>query len=104
MIKIVLDTNIIISAALSSKGNPAQIINLIADKDEIQVGIITLIEKLGLLIEPLVSKISLPDESDRIFYDTALTSGSVLVTGNIKHFPVEEFIMTPAEFISLIVS
>ena len=36
MKKIVLDTNVIISAALTPGGNPAKIINLIAEK-EIQI-------------------------------------------------------------------
>ena len=37
MINIVLDTNIIVSAALSSKGNPAKIIKLVAGNDSIQI-------------------------------------------------------------------
>jgi len=43
--------------------------------------------------------ISLPDESDRIFYDTACESKAILITGNKKHYPDEEFIMTPADFL-----
>jgi len=38
------------------------------------------------------------DESDRVFYDTAKTIGAILVTGNIKHYPDEPLIMTPAVF------
>jgi len=47
------------------------------------------------------SNIPMPDESDRIFYDTAKQSGSILITGNTKHFPDEPFIMTPAEFMRM---
>jgi predicted nucleic acid-binding protein len=54
---------------------------------------------LGNLIEPLKSDIPFHDESDRIFYDTAVTSGAVLVTGNIRHFPDEPFVLTPTDFI-----
>ena len=41
------------------------------------------------------------DESDRIFYDTAKESKSILISGNLKHFPNEEFIMLPADFLEL---
>jgi len=37
MQKIVIDTNIIISAALSPSGKPAKIINMIADSDEMLI-------------------------------------------------------------------
>ena len=37
MRKVVIDTNVIISAALSPKGNPAKIIALIAGSDDIQL-------------------------------------------------------------------
>lgn len=127
MTNIVLDTNIFISAALSPKGNPAKIIDLVSDNEEIQVfytteifdeykkvlaykrlnipieiqsGIIKKIEGIGILIEPPTSTIPLPDESDRVFYDTAQASGAILITGNIKHFPSEAFIMTPSDFLN----
>ena len=57
---------------------------------------------MGALIEPTISTIPLPDESDRIFYDTAKDSGAILVTGNIKHYRDESFIMTPADFMTLL--
>jgi len=37
MQKIVIDTNVIVSAALSPKGNPAKIIERIANNEELQV-------------------------------------------------------------------
>jgi len=45
-----------------------------------------------------VGSVVMPDESDRTFYDTAKTCGAVLVTGNMRHYPSESFIMTPAKF------
>jgi predicted nucleic acid-binding protein len=42
------------------------------------------------------------DEDDRVFYDTATASEAVLVTGNIRHFPAEPFVMTPADFLSVL--
>ena len=129
MIKIVLDTNVIVSAALSPNGNPAKILSLITlnkhiqiyyndeilneyndvlsrprmnISTEIQVHIINSIIKIGTLKNPIASLIVMPDESDRIFYDTAKKSGAILITGNTKHYPAEPFIMTPADFMQKI--
>ena len=45
------------------------------------------------------------DTKDLVFYEVALSSeDSYLVTGNIKHFPKEPFIVTPAEMIHIIES
>ena len=57
------------------------------------------IKEFGEIVSPDEGNISLPDESDRIFYDTARASGAILITENIKRYPTEPFIMTPAEFI-----
>jgi len=131
MIKVVLDTNIIVSAALSPKGNPAKIINIIADTDEVQIYysmaiideyqevlsrerlkiavetqicITRAIKEIGILIEPAASDMPLPDEGDRIFYDTSKTAGAYLITGNRKHYPDEPHILTPAQFIRMVVA
>jgi len=124
MTKIVLDTNVIVSAILSPKGACSKIMDLVfagemqacysADilaeyKDvlfrstldlnsEKRKEFFEVIQKAGTLIEPAVSDMKLPDESDRTFYDTAKESGAILITGNVKHYPVEPFIMTPSEF------
>ena len=45
-----------------------------------------------------------PDPDDRIFYCTALaaqTEGAVLVTGNKRHFPASDFVLSPSEFAAL---
>lgn len=126
MTNIVIDTNILVSAALSPLGNPAKIIALISNKAEMQVFysaeilieyqrvlsyerlnidaeiqalIINSLREFGMMIEPTASTIPMPDETDRIFYDVARASGATLVTGNIKHYPTEPFIITPAEFL-----
>jgi putative PIN family toxin of toxin-antitoxin system len=129
MIKAVIDTNIIISAMLSPNGNPAAIMKHIFDSNEIQMFLttkiideyervlsykklkidnetktftISLLLKIGKMIDPIVSDILLPDESDRVFYDTAKTSGSILITGNIRHYPDESFIMSPTDFLKML--
>jgi len=124
---VVVDTNIIVSSALSSKGNPTEIMNLISDNKiqlfycseildeyirvlayeklniapQTQKNIITAIEDIGILVEPTISKISFSDESDRVFYDTAKASKAILITGNLRHYPTGEFIRTPAEFLTM---
>jgi hypothetical protein len=66
---------------------------------EIQERIINAIIKAGIFFEPITGAIPLPDETDRIFYDTAKEIGAILITGNIKHYPAEDFIMTPSQFL-----
>jgi len=125
----VIDTNVLVSSCISTQGKSAEIMNLfytgklqvfysseifaeykrvLAYKrlnidEKIQSNIIGALEVGGTLIKPPKSSIPLPDESDRTFYDTAKASGAVLITGNIKHYPVKNskspFIVTPAEFL-----
>ncbi|MCL2087995.1 MAG: putative toxin-antitoxin system toxin component, PIN family [Oscillospiraceae bacterium] len=125
MRRIVVDTNVLISSAISDKGSPAKIMDLVLDgliktcyshqiileyKEVLsrpkfdfdykkQQSLIAGIKRSGILIDPDTSTIKIPDESDRVFYDTAYESGSILVTGNIKHYPDKCFIMTPTEYI-----
>lgn len=48
---------------------------------------------------------SMPDESDRVFFEITLTAEeSFLVTGNLKHYPQLPQVVTPAEFLELIKS
>jgi putative PIN family toxin of toxin-antitoxin system len=124
---LVLDTNVIISAFINPDGKPSQIIKMVLGRraelcintaiiseyesvmlrpkfsgkiDSANVRrFINLIRSIGVSFDPVPSKIKLPDESDRIFYDTAKGSGSILISGNIQHFPKERFIMLPAEFL-----
>ena len=101
MLKVVLDTNIIISAAISDKYADV----LSRDKFNLSVttqkAVIDKIKEIGLLIEPNVSTIPLPDESDRKFYDTAKAANAYLITGNTKHYPEEPHILSPAQFVAV---
>ena len=127
MYKVVIDTNVFISSRLSQLGNPAMVMKLIVEEDmevyynlailneykkvlayerlkfsiEHQLSAITDMIKIGILIEPSKSEIFMPDESDRIFYDTAKAVNAYLVTGNQKHYPNESQIITPARFVEI---
>jgi putative PIN family toxin of toxin-antitoxin system len=122
--KVVLDTNIIVSAAISSKGIPSKITSLVSGgeltlfyskeileeydrvlsydrldiPEPIKNKILSGIQSEGTMVNPKVSDFPMPDESDRFFYDAAKHTGSILITGNMKHYPSEDFIMTPADF------
>lgn len=128
MTKIVLDTNILISAALTEEGNSSKIINMVLNGElavffsedimkeytdvfsrpkfraltDLSNVFINGFKVVGNIIEPERSNIHLPDESDRIFYDAAKCAGALLITGNTKHFPSESFILHPAVFLKSI--
>lgn len=58
----------------------------------------------GLLIETTSINMEFIDETDKPFYETLISySGgqAYLVTGNIKHFPKEETILTPNDLLKL---
>lgn len=127
MLRVVLDTNILVSGLLSAHGNPAQIVNALKSRRfhlfysaeivseyrdvlyRARLGIsakdadalLEAILNIGFPVLPKVSYISLPDESDRVFYDTAKTARAYLVTGNAKHYPQEPFIVAPAQFLAI---
>ena len=61
------------------------------------------LKDIGISIERVKSHTDMPDPKDVVFYEVALAKeSSYLVTGNIKHFPVESFVVTPAEMIQII--
>jgi predicted nucleic acid-binding protein len=58
--------------------------------------------RLGIAVEANIPDVTpIPDEEDRKFYNVAKSSGAFLITGNIKHFPSESFIITPADFLRI---
>jgi putative PIN family toxin of toxin-antitoxin system len=127
-ILVVIDTNILVSALWSKQGKPSQIAHMIPDDkiipcfceeilkeykkvlsrprfdfspDEINE-LLEQITKHGRNVETIKSDIPMTDESDRFFYDVAKQSKAILITGNIKHYPDEAHILTPAQFIEML--
>jgi len=123
---VVLDTNVLVSAGLTPHGKSAQVFNAVIDSGKthlfysfemfaeyeevlsrpklklsntVQQFYLNAVKAFGKLIIPCVSTVSMPDEGDRIFYDTAKETGAILVTGNVKDYPDEDFIITPAQFL-----
>ena len=63
------------------------------------------IRQNGVDIEPVITGEMLPDPKDLVFYEVAMTKqdeDAYLVTGNIKHFPVKTFIVTPNEMLDIL--
>ena len=130
----VIDTNVLVSAMLKWESVPGTVMDLVFDgpvipvynkdildeytnvlsrpkfklNEEIVNSIITGITDKGVLISAGKISIDLPDPKDIVFYEVVSeqrkTDDAYLVTGNIKHFPVEPYIVTPREFIDIILS
>ena len=56
------------------------------------------IKEIGEAVSPIVSEEDFPDPDDKVFFCTALAGDAQLVTGNIKHYPTAELVVTPAQF------
>lgn len=118
--RIVIDTNVIISALLSSNGSAARFMGDVFDekfeviitesilkeyedvmkrpKFKIDEDIIQFV--LGWMHENALfvevdeedyPKDEMPDSEDAVFYVAARCTGALLVTKNIKHYPVTEW-------------
>lgn len=65
--------------------------------------ILNAIVQIGMEPEVIDISINLPDPKDLIFYELALSKdGTYLVTGNLKHFPKEPFVVSPAEMVKIL--
>ena len=63
------------------------------------------IEKNGIMVEPSSTGAMLPDMKDLPFYEVVMEKrddNAYLVTGNMKHFPVEPFIVTPRQMLDIL--
>lgn len=63
------------------------------------------LRRRGILLDPNPVEETLPDMKDVPFYAVTLSSGAdetYLVTGNLKHFPVKPFVVTPAQFLEIL--
>lgn len=111
--KIVIDTNVLVSGVISPNGPPAEVLRAVLrgharvcyderivyeyrdvltrgkfafDADTVEE-LLWFLEACGdrVLAEPLA--IALPDPADRMFLEVACTAGAdFLVTGNLRHF------------------
>ena len=128
----VIDTNVLVSAMLRWESVPGsvteetltgRIIPLLNDEiiaeyrdvlnrpkfrfpaDAVEVVINELIKRSIFLNGETVDEV-IPDPKDAVFYQVVMearqTDPAYLVTGNLKHFPVRSFVVTPREMLEII--
>lgn len=124
--RMVIDTNIIVSALLSPNGAACQVLSDVLDgkyevfvSEEIfqEYADVLHREKFGfdediidylldwfrnnaVWVEVTKSDIRMPDEKDRVFFDIAKCCRARLLTGNIKHYPVHELVTALEELVT----
>lgn len=67
--------------------------------------ILLMIRQFGQAVNPSPTGEILVDMDDLVFYEIAMekrTDNAYLITGNIRHFPKRDFIVTPSEMIEII--
>ena len=129
----VIDTNVLVSAALRMESVPGSIIELFftgvviplinesivteyrevlsMDKfrfpTDVVDDLVSGICRNAISVNEKTLEVELPDHKDRVFYEVTMegrkTDDTYLVTGNLKHFPVEPFIVSPREMLDIIV-
>lgn len=128
----VIDTNVLVSALLKEGSIPWQILDLvvedkiipvfnkeiIAEYEEVLIRnkfgfspakikmTLSLIEDFGREMDPVEIQEKLIHEDDAKFFKIVMSSRildeTYLVTGNIKHFPERDFVVTPAQMLEII--
>ncbi|WP_418751812.1 putative toxin-antitoxin system toxin component, PIN family [Frisingicoccus sp.] len=67
--------------------------------------VLKLIGECGIFVEPQPMEVILPDIKDLPFYEVVMEKrkdGAYLVTGNLKHFPKEPYIVTARQLIDIL--
>ena len=128
----VIDTNVVVSALLRWDSVPGAVLEqalagsiipilsneILAEYEEVlrrkkfpfkEQDIIILIDGFrmrGVFLEPKKIEENLPDPKDVIFYEITMEAkkndDAYLVTGNIKHFPLKPFVVTPREMLTIL--
>ena len=128
----VIDTNVLVSAAMKPDSVPGQVLELVLDGVIVPVFDKTIIEEYrnvllrpkfgfteqlvrdilneilshGVRVDAEPSDVDLPDPKDIVFYEVVMEErkeeDAYLVTGNKKHFPEKPFIVTPRKMIDIV--
>jgi putative PIN family toxin of toxin-antitoxin system len=126
--RVVVDTNVFVSALMNVNGTPAKILSLILNgnvkilydnriifeyidvlsrkefgfHNEIINDMVDYFKHDGEFINPEYIKAKFPDETDKKFYEVYKAGkAKYLITGNIKHFPKENTIVIPKDFMQI---
>ena len=126
MQKVVIDTNVLVSALWSEKGKPAQLIALVIN-DKLtpcydyrimqeyrevlarpkflfnKANVNDILNKIrvdGLSVVSIqLNNIEFTDPSDKMFYEVAKFCQATLITGNTKHYPEDDSIVSVADYL-----
>lgn len=129
----VIDTNVLVSAMIKWNSVPGNVIELTFSgtivpllneqiikeyrnvlgrpkfhlTEEIINSVVGEMERLGIYIDAQELDLTLPDPKDRIFYEVVMekrkSEDAYLVTGNIKHFPLKPYVVTPRQMMDIII-
>lgn len=129
----VIDTNVLVSAMIKWNSVPGSVIELTFSgtivpllneqivkeykkvlrrpkfhlTEEIIDSVVGEMERLGIYIDAHELDLTLPDPKDRIFYEVVMeerkSEDAYLVTGNIKHFPLKPYVVTPRQMMNIII-
>lgn len=132
MVSVVIDTNVLVSAALKWDSVPGSIIDLALNglivpfvnneilreyemvlrrpkfhlTDDIVSDIVKEFRRCAVYLDAEHLDLDLPDPKDLVFYELTMevrkNKEAKLVTGNIKHFPAKPFVLTPRQFLNYI--
>ena len=124
--RVVIDTNVLVSALLKPHSKPATILNmviagqivpcfdarifneyervLVREKfgfDPLLVEIfLRYLKQQGIFVTPKPLDAKFPDPYDLPFYEVAVSADAIIITGNKKHFPVDDVeVFLPDEFL-----
>ena len=127
--RIVLDTNVLVSAVLSPAGPPAEILSLVINEEvilcyddrvlneyrgvlgrerfgfdgEAVSSLVSFLEQTGERVNATPLDLQLPDPDDRVFFEILESAAAdFLVTGNTRHYHSlgDRRIVTPREFMT----
>ena len=128
----VIDTNVIVSSMLKHDSIPGRILDLVIlnvivpllnneileeyfdvltrNKFDFNVNdvlkVLDRIKENGIVLKREQTLEDFVDEDDIVFYEIVMsaknTMDAYLITGNIKHYPVRNYIVTPREMIEII--
>ena len=127
--RVVLDTNVLVSALLNSFGTPGRVLDLVLAGElavayddrvlaewrqvlhrekfgfsagDIEV-LLSFVEGEGISVNASPLAIELPDQDDLPFLEVAHASEAALITGNTRHYPPEArrgvAVLDPASFL-----
>lgn len=129
----VIDTNVLVSAMLKWNSVPGTVMALVFDgpitpilskeilteyrevlsrpkfrfTEEIVRDVLESMTEAGMILDAEQMDIELPDPKDRVFYEVVMEGrkreDAYLITGNLRHFPSEPFIVTPRQMLDIVV-